>query len=87
MKMLSYLLILFSLAGTASANVSSPAEIQSRALQQAKRVAAMENGHDLPSRAVWLGRRVAMNSERLEVDSSKKTARKPGKKAKNSEQN
>jgi hypothetical protein len=87
MKTLSYLLVLFSLTGTASANVSPPAEIQSRALQLARRVAAMENGHDLPSRAVWLGQRVAKNSERLEVDAEKKTARKAVKKTKDSEQN
>lgn len=36
----------------------------SRGLQQAKRVAAMENQSDLPSRAYWLSRRCIKNSKK-----------------------
>lgn len=49
----------------AFANVTPPEETLSRALQQARRVASMENEQDLPSRAVWLGQRVAKNSIKL----------------------
>jgi hypothetical protein len=66
------------------AQVTPPDELQSRALQQARRVAAMENDRDLPSRGYWLGQRAAKNSERLElvnVESDLKTNRK-GKSAK-----
>ncbi len=38
-------------------------ETFSRALQQAKRVASMENEKDLPSRAFWLSRRVAKRAK------------------------
>ncbi len=72
---------------SARATVTPPSELPSRALQQARRVAAMENGQDLPSRAVWLGQRVARNSEKLKEDESKKTARKVLKRAKTSQQN
>ena len=88
MKLLSLLIGLgFATAGVA--NVSPPSEIQSRALQQARRVAAMENDQDLPSRGFWLGQRAAKNSERLELAKldAKKSARKAAKKAKADEQN
>jgi len=55
----------FLLSSAAFANVSPPDESLSRALQVARRVASMENEHDLPSRAVWLGQRVAKNSIKL----------------------
>lgn len=87
MKKLSLILIGLGFASASVANVTPPSEVTSRALQQARRVASMENGHDLPSRAVWLGQRVAKNDERLEVASAKKPARKTGKKTKTSVQN
>lgn len=37
----------------------STTELDSPALQLAHRVAAMENGKDLPSRAVWLSKKAA----------------------------
>jgi len=40
----------------------SPQAGPSPALQMARRVASMENERDLPSRAVWLGRKVAHSS-------------------------
>ncbi|MGZ3651149.1 MAG: hypothetical protein ACXVB9_06235 [Bdellovibrionota bacterium] len=40
----------------------APVEEVSPALQMARRVASMENGKDLPSRAVWLGKKAARNS-------------------------
>ncbi|HEY8279730.1 MAG TPA: hypothetical protein VIH99_08910 [Bdellovibrionota bacterium] len=58
---------LAALAALASP-VQPAEETFSRALQQAKRVAAMENDQDLPSRAVWLGQRAAKNS-RLSFES------------------
>lgn len=88
MKQLS---LLFGLGFTtaAFANVTPPSEIQSRALQQARRVAAMENDQDLPSRGFWLGQRAAKNSERLEIAKldTKKTSRKATKKTKSSQEN
>jgi hypothetical protein len=42
--------------------VQVPVEETSPALQLARRVATMENSKDLPSRAVWLGRKVASNA-------------------------
>jgi|GEM_PF-5456794 len=56
---------IFFACSPAFANVSPPTESLSRALQVARRVASMENDHDLPSRAVWLGQRVAKNSIKL----------------------
>lgn len=56
---------LFLTSSLAFANVTPPDESLSRALQVARRVASMENDHDLPSRAVWLGQRVAKNSIKL----------------------
>ena len=88
MKLLT-LLFGFGFASAAFANVTPPSEMQSRALQQARRVAAMENDHDLPSRGFWLGQRVARNSERLELAKldAKKPVRKAVKKAKASQEN
>lgn len=42
-----------------------PEPAHARAFVLAKRVAAMENSKDLPSRAVWLGNRVVSNSRSL----------------------
>ena len=88
MKLIS-LLLGFGFAAAALGNVSPPSEVQSRALQQARRVAAMENDQDLPSRGFWLGQRVAKNSERLELAKfeAKKTTRKAVKKTKTPEEN
>ena len=44
----------------------------SRALQQARRVASMENENDLPSRAVWLGQKAAHSSKLALQKQSKK---------------
>jgi hypothetical protein len=65
--------------GTSSfGNVAPPTqETLSRALQQARRVASMENDHDLPSRAVWLGQRAAKNSAKLALKDLSKTKKKP----------
>lgn len=51
----------------------------SRAMQLAKRVAAMENSKDLPSRAVWLSNRVVKNSRSLayQVVKSKASKKRP----------
>lgn len=43
-------------------NQPQSVEENSPALQLARRVAAMENSKDLPSRAVWLGKKAAQNS-------------------------
>ncbi len=76
MKTVFFILSL-SLAGAASfAQVTPPQETLSRALQQARRVASMENDNDLPSRAVWLGQRVAKNSEKLAVKDQPKKKKK-----------
>lgn len=48
----------------------------SRALQQSRRVASMENDKDLPSRAVWLGHRVAKNSKIAFQEKSSRKQRK-----------
>ena len=56
-------------AGALEATEGTP----SRALQQARRVASMENDHDLPSRAVWLGQKAARNSKLAFAKQSKKT--------------
>ena len=40
----------------------APFEENSRALQLARRVATMENYKDLPSRAVWLGKKAAKST-------------------------
>ncbi len=78
MKTIILSTILSFCAGTAAfANVSnSHEETLSRALQQARRVATMENDQDLPSRAVWLGQRVAKNSVKLAVKSQPKLKKK-----------
>jgi hypothetical protein len=44
--------------------------VTSRGFQQARRVAAMELGKDLPSRAVWLGSRVVNQSKPLAIKST-----------------
>jgi len=53
------------LGSVAFANVAPSTESSSLALQLAKRVASIENYNSLPSRAVWLGQRVAKNSIKL----------------------
>ena len=50
----------------------SAIEETSRALQQAKRVASSEKDKSPPSRAVWLGRRVARHSKLAFEESSVK---------------
>ena len=40
----------------------APSEESSPALQLARRVALMENDKDLPSRAMWLGKKAALSS-------------------------
>jgi hypothetical protein len=58
-----------------AAEQGNSAEEYSRAFQQAKRVALMENGNDVPSRAFWLSHRVVSNSRSLQSVSKKKTRR------------
>jgi hypothetical protein len=54
---------------------------EDRVVIMAKRVAAMENSRDLPSRAVWLSNRVIRNSRDLAYipskASDKKNAKRP----------
>ncbi len=60
------LLTAFAVAFASSAQASEATTgpgLGSRALQQARRVASMENGKDLPSRAFRLGQRAAKNSK------------------------
>jgi hypothetical protein len=52
-----------------------------RVMQLAKRVAAMENSRDLPSRAVWLSNRVIRNSRDLAFISTKAPAKKNSKRS------
>lgn len=67
------------IAGLAQANQSNPVETYSRALQQAKRVAVMENGRDLPSRAFWLSQRVVANSKSIAYHLPKSESKAPKK--------
>jgi hypothetical protein len=81
MKQLLLIFVMtFGFGLSSFANVAPPQESLSRALQQARRVASMENDHDLPSRAVWLGQRVAKNSVKLarkDLSKAKKKDRAP----------
>lgn len=52
---------------------------QDRVVIMAKRVAAMENSRDLPSRAVWLSNRVIRNNRDLAYISSKPASKKASK--------
>lgn len=76
--------IIFSISmallfGTAaSAQVIHPEELNSRALQQARRVASMEKDREQPSRAVWLGQRVAKNFAKLSVKEERPKQKKKG---------
>jgi hypothetical protein len=70
---------LFSLSASAFAipQQPTPESVPSPALQIARRVAAMENDKDLPSRAVWLGKKVALNTRlAYEAQASRKTKKK-----------
>ena len=58
---------LLSLPALADTRHESP----SLAAQMAKRIAAMENGRDLPSRAVWLSQRVVNNNRLLAYNAPK----------------
>lgn len=58
--------VVFLMSFLLSATVAQASEsMDSPAMRLAKRVAAMENQRDLPSRAVWLSHRVAKNSRDL----------------------
>lgn len=73
---------LLSISAQASVSVQTESD-ESLAVQIARRVAAMENSKDLPSRAVWLTSRVAKNSKALALQASKEQSRKkPAKKSK-----
>lgn len=52
---------------------------EDRVVIMAKRVAAMENSRDLPSRAVWLSNRVIRNSRDLAYMPSKASGKKNAK--------
>ena len=55
--------LFLSLSASAFAIPEQPSrETPSPVLQIARRVASMENEKDLPSRAVWLGKKVALNT-------------------------
>lgn len=55
---------------------------EDRVVVMAKRVAAMENSRDLPSRAVWLSNRVIRNSRDLAYVAPKASAKKSSKRLK-----
>jgi hypothetical protein len=62
--------------GTAHAAVNqAQPDALSRALQQAKRVAVMENGRDLPSRAFWVSRRVVANTKAIAYQTPKSSSK------------
>ena len=61
MKTMFITILLLSSAPLAQAE---DADSFSRGLQQAKRVASLENQDDLPSRAYWLSRRCIKNSKK-----------------------
>jgi len=68
----------------ATAMVTQPAQEDfSRALQQAKRVASLENNQSIPAPAVKLSQRVAQNSRRLALQSNKKSPQKSKKTSRN----
>ena len=56
-------------------------EENSRLLNLARRVAAMENSRHLPSRAVWLSNRVVLNQRALAFQSIDPKGKKPKKPA------
>ena len=56
------LLVISSSAFAVPMQPSPVEEDNSPALQMARRVASMENDKDLPSRAVWLGKKAASNT-------------------------
>jgi hypothetical protein len=78
-----FLVLLLPLQARAEIN-PQPEESLSRGLQQAKRVAAMENGNDIPSRTHWLTKRVAEHSKT--IASHTKTGAKKKQHKKNDEQ-
>lgn len=57
-------ILVISLLMVAPLAKAEVADTYSRGLQQAKRVAAMENQSDVPSRAYWLSRRCIKNSKK-----------------------
>jgi hypothetical protein len=67
--------ILLSASAYAVPSQPAPFEESSPALQLARRVASMENNKDLPSRAVWLGKKAAKTSQ-LAYKSKRKAAKK-----------
>jgi hypothetical protein len=67
MRSLIVFLATFPVIAFATTQKETP--VYSRALQQAKRVAVMENGKDLPSRAYWLGSRVVKKSKSVSFQS------------------
>jgi hypothetical protein len=71
--------LFFSLSVSAYAIPEQPSleSVPSPALQIARRVASMENEKDLPSRAVWLGKKAAQNTRlAYEAQASRKTKKK-----------
>lgn len=79
-KIISLIAIGFLTGSAAFASAIQPSEESfSRALQQAKRVASLENDQDIPSRAIALSQRVAKNSHSLAFQ-AKKPELKPGNK-------
>ena len=69
---LRFLFIGTLLSSAAMANVIEPSEESfSRALQQAKRVASLENDQNIPAPVVKLSQRVAKNSRKLAFQAKK----------------
>lgn len=66
-----------------ASSVAMAQDGSSRVMQLAKRVAAMENSRDLPSRAVWLSNRVIKNSRDLAYVRSKPAKKKRPQTSKN----
>jgi Flp pilus assembly protein TadB len=54
-----------SIMAFSAAHAEGTSEEESRAYQIARRVAAQENEKDAPSRAAWMGSRVAKNARNL----------------------
>lgn len=75
MRLLMITCLLMPLGVFAQVPGQQATEVYSRALQQAKRVANLENNKDLPSRAYWLSSRVVKQSKK--AISSYKGSKKP----------
>ena len=74
MKFLSFAIIGLVVAAASARALPvqpEPVEQSSPGLQLARRVASMENNKDLPSRAVWLGKKAALAAQNAEARKGK----------------